>query len=191
MKNKKNLLKILKEDIVNDKKLPFLRANLVFGEGKTSSSIMFIGEAPGFSENIEKRPFVGKSGKLLTLSIENIGWKREDVYITNIIKRQPPKNRDPKLEEIKKYSSYLRREIEIINPKIIVTLGRFATKYFISDSEISRDQGKIFKVDNYIVFPMFHPASTFRSLKNSSEFKKNFKRLPLILKRIKNNNITT
>src|SRR3989338_5663970 len=124
-KNKIFLLKELAQEIENDKSLP-LKSNLVFGEGNPDCEVLFIGEAPGRDEDIQKRPFVGRSGQLLRKSIRELGWKEEDVYITNIVKRRPPENRDPLPEEIEKYKPYLTRQIEIINPKVIVPLGRFS-----------------------------------------------------------------
>ena len=123
-------------------------ANLVFGEGNIDCAVMFVGEAPGFNEDMQKRPFVGRAGKLLDECIVGIGWKRADVYITNIVKRRPPDNRDPLPEEIEAYKPYLARQIEIINPKVIATLGRFSMNYFLPLAKISNDHGKIFETGN-------------------------------------------
>ena len=122
-------LKKLEGEIAADKTLP-LKSNLVFGEGNPDCEVLFIGEAPGRDEDIQKRPFVGRSGQLLRKSIRELGWKETNVYITNIVKRRPPENRDPSPEEIEKYKPYLTQQIEIINPKIIVPLGRFSMNYF-------------------------------------------------------------
>ena len=145
--------------------------------------IFFIGEAPGLKEDQLVRPFVGRSGQLLTKTIESFGLKREDVYISNIVKRRPPENRDPLPSEIEAYKPYLKEQIEIINPKIIVTLGRFSMNYFIPTAKISRDQGKIFKVDNYLIIPMFHPAAALRGTTTLNQFQKSFKKLPTVLKK--------
>src|SRR3989344_2656448 len=110
--------------------LPLTPANLVFGEGDPDAAVLFIGEAPGFNEDLQKRPFVGRGGQLLNQLLTEIGWRRESVYITNIVKRRPPENRDPLPSEIAAYQPYLARQIEIINPKIIAPLGRFALNYF-------------------------------------------------------------
>ena len=181
-KKKEKQLEELKEKMLIDNKLP-LSTNLVFGEGRADAEILLIGEAPGLREDIEVRPFVGRSGKLLTVTLEEIGLHRNDVYITNIIKRRPPENRDPLPEEIEIYKPYLQKQIEIINPKIIVTLGRFSMNFFITTAKITRDQGKIFKIDNYLVIPMFHPAACLRATKVLMEFKKSFKRLPKIIEK--------
>ena len=102
--------------MINDKNLP-LQSNLVFGEGNPDCEVLFIGEAPGLAEDEQKRPFVGRSGQLLRKSIRELGWEEKDVYITNIVKRRPPENRDPLPEEIEMYKPYLTRQIEIITPK--------------------------------------------------------------------------
>lgn len=180
---KKQKLNLLKQEMINDKKLPLRESNLVFGEGSPSSNIFFIGEAPGAKENELGKPFVGRSGQLLTKMIESIGLKRGDVYITNIVKRRPPENRDPLPVEIEAYRPYLDKQIEIIKPKIVVTLGRFSLSYFIKNLKISEVQGEVFKFDNYLLVPMFHPAATFRRVIVLNQFQKSFKNLIHILER--------
>ena len=183
---KDKLLVELEREIAEDKKLPLLTANLVFGEGNSSTEILFIGEAPGQNEDIQKRPFVGKAGQLLRNLIKKIGWREADVYITNIVKRRPPGNRDPLPEEIEAYKPYLTRQIEIIKPKLIVPLGRFATNYFLPLAKITRDQGKIFRAGEWRVFPLFHPAAALRSPDMMKALEENFMKLPLALEQIKN-----
>src|SRR3989338_49255 len=139
-------LKKLEGKMRQDKSLQ-LDTNLVFGEGNPDCAVMFVGEAPGEQEDIQKRPFVGRGGQLLNKMLEKIGWKREQVYITNIVKRRPPNNRDPLPEEIAAYKPYLTRQIEIINPKIIAPLGRFSMNYFNEKLKISVDHGKIFRMN--------------------------------------------
>lgn len=175
--DKELLLQKLKIKMERDKKLPLLSSNLVFGEGSANAKIVFIGEAPGANEDREGRPFVGRSGKLLTTCLEEIGLKREDVYITNIVKRRPPENRDPLLEEIEAYRPYLKKQLEIIDPQIIITLGRFALNYFIHDAKISRDQGQFFKLDKSLLIPMFHPAAALRGTKVLNQFRESFKKI--------------
>ncbi|MEX1014696.1 MAG: uracil-DNA glycosylase [Candidatus Paceibacterota bacterium] len=177
---KEEKLKKLREEIINDKTLP-LKSNLVFGEGSGNADILFIGEAPGAKEDELVRPFVGRSGKLLNKFIESVGWKREDTYITNIVKRRPPKNRDPEPEEIEKYRTYLTKQIEIINPKIIVPLGRFSMNYFIPDRMISKNQGKLFLKDDRLIIPIYHPAAGLRSTKVLEDIKKSFKTLKTVV----------
>lgn len=174
--NKKEILEKLQAEIENDKALP-LKTNLVFGEGNPDTEVLFIGEAPGFFEDMQKRPFVGRSGKLLDKLINKIGWQRSDVYITNIVKRRPPENRDPFPEEIEAYKPYLSRQIEIINPKVIATLGRFSMNYFLPLAKISKDQGKVFWKDNRLIIPLYHPAAALRSTKVMEELEKSFRKL--------------
>lgn len=165
--------------MLRDKSLQ-LDTNLVFGEGSPDCKAMFIGEAPGEQEDIQKRPFVGRGGQLLNKMLEKIGWKREDVYITNIVKRRPPNNRDPLPEEIETYKPYLTKQISIIKPKVIVTLGRFSMNYFLPQAKITRDQGKVFKINSFLVVPFFHPAAVLRNPNLLDEYEKEFKKLPVI-----------
>jgi DNA polymerase len=173
-------LKALEAELLANKDLPLKPANLVFGEGNVNTQVMFIGEAPGFHEDQQKRPFVGRGGQLLNECIRGIGWKREDIYITNIVKRRPPDNRDPLPEEIAAYTPYLTRQIEIINPKIIAPLGRFSMNYFLPDAKISRDQGKVFEVGGRLVVPLFHPAAALRATHVLEALKASFQKLPAI-----------
>ena len=162
--------------------LPLRESNLVFGEGNINCDVMFIGEGPGYNEDRLKRPFVGRAGQLLDELIRDLGWKREDVYITNILKRRPPDNRDPLPDEIEAYKPYLTRQIEIINPKVIVAVGRFAMNYFLPDAKITRDHGRVFKVGERIVFPIYHTAAALRSPEQvMGELREDFKKLPKIL----------
>ncbi len=177
----------LKKEMEHDRSLQ-LTTNLVFGEGNPDCEVLFIGEAPGQNEDIQIRPFVGRGGQLLRGCIRDLGWKEEDVYITNIVKRRPPENRDPLPEEIAAYQPYLTRQIAIIDPKIIVPLGRFSMNYFLPEAKISRDQGKAFKyVDGNgkvrIIYPVFHPAAALRAPKMMEEFKKSLAKLPLAVKK--------
>ena len=176
-------LKKLETEIAADRSLPLLQSNLVFGEGDPDCEVMFIGEAPGLNEDRLRRPFVGRGGQLLDEMIRSIGWKREDAYITNIVKRRPPENRDPLPEEIEAYKPYLTRQIAVINPRIIVTLGRFAMNYFLPDAKIMRDHGRVFKAGDYLVVPMLHPAAALRSPQQVLPLlREDFKKLPRIIK---------
>ncbi len=174
-------LKVLEAEMAADASLPLREANLVFGEGSTDCEVMYIGEAPGFNEDRLKRPFVGRGGQLLNQMIESIGWKRADVYITNIVKRRPPENRDPLPWEIEAYKPYLTRQIEIIDPPVIVALGRFAANYFLPWAKITRDQGRAFRAGNRIVVPMLHPAAALRGTETMNLFREGFKKLPAIV----------
>ena len=174
---KKEQLETLRKELERAN-LPLKKtANLVFGEGSINCAVMFIGEAPGFNEDMQKRPFVGRAGKVLDEMITAIGWKRTDVYITNIVKRRPPENRDPLPEEIAGYKPYLARQIEIINPKIIATLGRFSMNYFLPLAKISNDHGKMFESENRIVFPLYHPAAALRATAVMNDLRYDFKKL--------------
>ena len=145
-------LKQLETEIVANRALPLQESNLVFGEGNINCEVMFIGEAPGVNEDRLKRPFVGRGGQLLDSMIIDLGWKRADVYITNIVKRRPPENRDPLPSEIEAYKPYLTRQIAIIKPKLIVTLGRFSMNYFVPEAKITRDHGHPLLVDGRTIF---------------------------------------
>ena len=181
-------LKKLAEEMAGDMSLPLREGNLVFGEGNPDCQILFIGEAPGMNEDREKRPFVGRAGQLLRKHIRALGWKEEEVYITNIVKRRPPENRDPSPEEIESYKPYLARQIEILRPKIIVPLGRFSMNYFLPLAKITRDQGKLFKADHYFILPMLHPAAALRGNENMAMFTETFKKLPKALEKANGNN---
>ncbi|MSU60687.1 MAG: uracil-DNA glycosylase [Candidatus Staskawiczbacteria bacterium] len=195
--NKSIELEKLKQEMVSDTRLP-LKTNLVFGEGNADCQVLFIGEAPGALEDELVRPFVGRSGQLLRKCIRELGWKEEDVYITNIVKRRPPENRDPSPKEIEFYKPYLTRQIEIIKPKIIVTLGRFSMSYFLPEAKISRDQGKLRRVEtrdefapsagDWYIVPMLHPAYALRGTRAMNIFTKSFKKLPSVIKTVKNEN---
>lgn len=183
MADKRTELKKLEAEIAADGSLPLRGSNLVFGEGSPDCDVMFVGEAPGVNEDRVRRPFVGRGGQLLDDTIRSIGWKREDVYITNIVKRRPPDNRDPLPEEIAAYQPYLARQIAIIRPMVIVTLGRFAMHYFLPDAKIMRDHGRLFTVGNYRVFPVLHPAAALRSpRKMMFLFEEDLKKLPDVVK---------
>jgi DNA polymerase len=175
-------LKKLEEEIMADAALPLRESNLVFGEGNIDCDVMFIGEAPGQNEDRLKRPFVGRGGQLLDRMIQSIGWQRPDVYITNIVKRRPPENRDPTPEEIAAYRPYLARQIKIIDPKVIVTLGRFSMNYFLPMAKIMRDRGRGFLVDGYLIFPVLHPAAALRSTEMMKALEEDFKKLPAVVR---------
>ncbi len=174
-------LKKLEQEMAADENLPLCEANLVFGEGNIDTPVLFIGEAPGQREDELKRPFVGRSGQLLDKLIGEVGWKRADVYITNIVKRRPPDNRDPLPSEIEAYKPYLARQIDLIDPKVIAPLGRFSMNYFLPLAKISRDQGKLFRTGKYFIYPLFHPAAALRSTGTLEELREAFKNLPKAL----------
>ncbi|TSA44511.1 uracil-DNA glycosylase [bacterium] len=170
----------LKERMAADVSLPLQESNFVFGEGSAESEVMFIGEAPGFHEDKFQRPFVGRAGKLLDKIINDIGWKREDVYISNIVKRRPPENRDPFPDELEAYRPYLTEEIEILNPKIIAPLGRYSMNYIIPDIKISDAHGKVFWWGERLVIPLYHPAAALRSTNVLKALELDFHKLKLL-----------
>jgi len=151
------------------------------GEGNPDTDILFIGEAPGFSEDQLGRPFVGNSGKLLDKMLLSISLSREDIFITNIIKHRPPDNRDPLPEEIKIYTPFLKRQIRIIQPKIIATLGRFSMNLFLPEEKISQAHGRLFQVGPYHIFPLYHPAAALRAGSILKELENDFQKLKAIL----------
>jgi len=145
------------------------RTNSVIGEGAQEAEILFIGEAPGFNEDKQGKPFVGKAGKIFDELLKSVGLKRKEIYITNILKCRPPENRNPKQEEIRACTFYLDKQMEIINPKIICCLGNFATEFIMKKFNlkekiqgISRIHGKVFSVNNLLgsvrIVPLYHPA---------------------------------
>jgi len=174
-------LKKLEAEIAADRSLPLQESNLVFGEGNLDCAVMFIGEAPGANEDRLKRPFVGRGGQLLDQLIGSIGWKRGDVYISNIVKRRPPENRDPLPSEIAAYKPYLTRQIEIINPRVVVTLGRFSMNYFLPDAKMTRDHGRVFSIEGRLVYPVYHPAAALRSTEMMNVFREDMQKLPNVV----------
>lgn len=149
----------------------------VIGEGNLNARVIFVGEAPGKNEDEQGRPFVGRAGKLLDACLHSIGLGRGDVWIGNLIKHRPPKNRDPLPIEIKACQDYLTKQIEVINPAIIVTLGRFSFNYFFPDDKIGAERGKLKKFGNYLIFPVYHPAAALRNKKFLSTLQDDFLQL--------------
>jgi uracil-DNA glycosylase len=139
--------------------------NLVPGEGSATAPVMLVGEAPGASEDESGRPFVGRAGKLLDGLLEDAGLKREDVFITNVVKARPPGNRDPRADEVAHHLPWLEAQIEAIEPKLIVPLGRHALNRFAPDVKITEAHGRVLERDGRRLFPMFHPAAALRNPK--------------------------
>ena len=155
------------------------------GEGPATASVVFIGEAPGFHETVERRPFVGRSGKLFRKVMDEVGLDETEVYITNIVKARPPENRDPSPQEIRAYKPFLDREIELIKPRLIVTLGRFSMAKFLPDVKISQVHGRLHKVVwngiMHYVLPMYHPAAALRATKVKKSFITDFGKIQKII----------
>lgn len=160
--------------------------NAVPGEGNPDSDIVFIGEAPGETEDLTGRPFVGRAGKLLEETLSKIGYKREQVWIGNIIKHRPPQNRDPLPDEILSCQDFLSEQLKVLNPSLVVTLGRFALCYFYNEGKISRDRGRLIKTSRYNVFPIYHPAAALRSTEMLRDFTSDFLKIPQALKETSN-----
>lgn len=185
---KKEKLKKLKHKILKDKDLPLREGstNLVFGEGDPDPKALFIGEGPGYWEDIKGRPFVGNAGKLLDQLLQSIKVERRDVFITNVIFYRPPGNRDPKPAEILSFQPYIDEIIEVIKPKVIVTLGRFSMRKFLAGAKISSVHGKPHVVNwkgrDVMIVPMYHPAAALRNGLIMSQIKQDFLKLPGILK---------
>jgi len=201
--NKQKLLDDIEQSIKQNKvcnKLAKTANNLVFGDGNPDAEIVFVGEAPGKNEDLQGKPFVGVAGKFLDEMLSSINMKREKVYITNIVKYRPPNNRDPLPEEKKEFLPYLRSQIEVINPKIIATLGRHSMNCFLPDlqigqihgqpkrikiSSIATTEGKDYSV---IIMPLFHPAAALYNGSMRQTLIEDFALLPNVLKKITKDN---
>lgn len=189
--NKTDLMRSIRDEILVLKELPLYQYRTenhyfpVIGEGSHDAEIMFVGEAPGKNEAQTGKPFCGAAGKFLTELIESIGLTRDKVYITNIVKDRPPENRDPTPQEIQVYAPFLNRQIEIIQPKIIATLGRYSMayvmKYFDLDLEldvISKIHGKTFRAKasygHITIITLYHPAAALYNGGMRDTLKKDF-----------------
>lgn len=157
------------------------RKKAVSGDGPANAEIMFIGEGPGFHENEQGHPFVGAAGKFLDQLLAQAGVTRGDVFITNVVKCRPPENRDPQAEELDACDKYLERQIETINPSIIVTLGRFSMNKFMKGAKISQVHGEMRKVGDRYVIAMFHPAAALHQAALKPAILADFARLPELL----------
>ncbi len=193
MEDRTEQLRKIKDEIVAAKNSPLydfrVKNNFlpVIGEGDHYAKIMFIGEAPGKNEALTGRPFCGAAGHILDELLQSINIKRQDVYVTNIVKDRPPFNRDPLPEEIEFYAPFLIRQIEIIKPEVIATLGRFSMAYIMEkfglESElksISIMHGKVFFVGEIKIIPFYHPAVAIYNVHEKETLKKDFKILTLV-----------
>jgi uracil-DNA glycosylase len=180
------LLHNLKDQMEKDDSLPLKKGagKLVFGSGNTEAEILCIGEGPGRNEDQQGLPFVGQAGKLLDKLLLLAGLERKKVFITNIVHHRPPENRDPLPNEIESYGRYLDQIIKIIEPKIIITLGRFSMNKFLPDTKISEAHGKLFDLKKYSIIPMYHPAASLRNGKILEAEKKDFANLKDMLQSI-------
>jgi DNA polymerase len=185
--DKTTQLSNLKDKIVSNnvcKDLASQATNLVFGSGNPNADILFIGEAPGKNEDLTGLPFVGQAGKFLDMMLNKIGLKREDIYITNIVKYRPPENRDPLPSEKMEFLPYLKAQIKIIDPKLIITLGRHSMNCFFPNLYISSVHGKLQKLGGRNFLPLFHPAAAIYNQSLKDTLISDFLEIPTILKTI-------
>lgn len=188
----------LKDKIVADDICPELArqaTQLVFGDGNPDAKIVFIGEAPGKHEDVQGIPFVGAAGKFLNEMLESIGMNRSDIYITNIVKYRPPNNRDPSPEEKKAFLPYLQAQLEIIQPKIVATLGRHSMNCFLPDLQISKIHGQPKRIKlkmkssssdvvEIVILPLFHPAAALYNGGMRQTLIDDFAHIPNVIKAI-------
>jgi uracil-DNA glycosylase family 4 len=161
------------------------RTQVVFGTGNPQASIMFVGEAPGFYEDRQGEPFVGAAGKLLTELLQSIGLERSDIYIANVIKCRPPKNRDPLPDEINTCKPFLLQQIELIQPKLVCTLGNFATQTLLERKVgITKIHGQVIHLKYFLVFPLFHPAAALHQDNLRVPLKEDFQKLKAVLEQM-------
>jgi DNA polymerase len=158
------------------------RKNAVPGEGSVRAELMLIGEGPGYHEDQQGRPFVGPSGQFLNELLANAGYRREEVFIANVVKCRPPGNRDPLPEEMQACSQYLERQISLINPRVIVTLGRFSMARWFPGQKISAIHGQAKRVGGRTIVAMFHPAAALHQPKLREAIEEDFRRLREIVK---------
>jgi uracil-DNA glycosylase len=186
-KNKQQLLDELKARIEQANVTPELKegaTQLVFADGNADADIVFIGEAPGKNEDEQGRPFVGAAGKFLNEMLEMINLKREDIYITNIVKYRPPNNRDPLPSEKDEWLPYLQEQLDIIQPKLIVTLGRHSMDVLLPGLKISQVHGQPKRYKDHVYLPLFHPAAALYNGGMRQTLIDDFALIPTILKKI-------
>lgn len=184
IKNLPDLQSLLEEKFAQ---LPLAKSkqDFVHGEGQQQAKIMLIGEAPGYYESIQRRPFVGRSGQLLRKTLDDIGLPASTLYISNIIKVRPPDNRDPLPNEILAFKPFLDKEIDLIKPKLIITLGRYSMEKFLDRVKISQVHGRLHSLKwqdkDLFVLPMYHPAAALRSTQLKQSFIEDFKKINKIM----------
>ncbi len=182
--NNQKLIENLHKKISNCRRCPLYKTanHAVPGEGDPNTKIMFVGEAPGRVEDETGRPFVGRAGKLLDQLLESINLPRRSVFITSVVKHRPPKNRQPKPSEVVTCKYWLDHQLSIIKPKLIVTLGRFGLEYFLPKVKISKIHGTIQKSNNnFMIFPLYHPAAGLRSTRNKLKLIEDFQKLKKVI----------
>ena len=167
--------------VCTDCALSTTRTNAVPGEGPPDAEIMFIGEGPGFHEDRQGRPFVGPAGKFLNALLESSGLGREEVFIANVVKCRPPNNRDPLPGEIAACRKYMDRQLELINPKVVVTLGRYSMARFLPNQTISKTRGRARMVEGRQVYPIYHPAAALHNGNLKRVIEEDFKAIPALV----------
>lgn len=185
---KQQKLNDLAQKIKDDNVTPELAASatqLVLGDGNPDAEIVFIGEAPGKNEDLQGKPFVGAAGRFLNEMLEMIDLKREDVYITNIVKYRPPNNRDPFPDEKQAFLPYLESQLEVIQPVLVVTLGRHSLNCFLPDLQISQCHGQPKRHKGRIYLPLFHPAAALYNGAMRQTLIDDFAAIPAIIEKIK------
>jgi len=183
--DKTKQLEKIAQKMINDDPLPELRAGakqLVPGNGNADADIVFIGEAPGAREDEQGVPFVGAAGKFLAEMLDGIGLKREDVFITNIVKYRPPNNRDPLPAEIEASLPYLMQQLRVIEPKLVIPLGRHAMNVFFPDFIISEAHGTPVQKEDLVFLPLFHPAAALYNGGLRQTLKDDFALIPQLIK---------
>jgi len=187
MANKQSQLDEIRDSILKNNVCPELAAEatqLVFGEGNPDAELVFIGEAPGKNEDLQGLPFVGAAGKFLNEMLAGIGLSREDIYITNIVKYRPPNNRDPLPEEKAAFLPYLRSQLEVIKPKVVVTLGRHSMDSLLPGLQISKVHGQPKRFNGQVYLPLFHPAAALYNGGLRETLIEDFSSIPRILAKI-------
>jgi uracil-DNA glycosylase family 4 len=180
---KEAALREIGQEVQRCQKCPLYQHALkgVPGEGDPDATIMLIGEAPGWHENQQGRPFVGAAGQFLEELLRSVGLRRDQVFIANVVKHRPPDNRDPMPDEIAACDSYLDRQVEIIDPKVICTLGRFSMAKFFPGERISRIHGVARRYGTRLILPFYHPAAALHQGSLRRTVEDDFKRLPAVL----------
>lgn len=187
--DKQAQLDALKQQILDKKVCPDLAAQatqMVFGDGPATAKIVFIGEAPGKNEDLQGKPFVGAAGKFLNDMLATINLKREDIYITNIVKYRPPNNRDPLPEEKQAFLPYLQAQLDIIEPLLVITLGRHSLNCFLPDLQISQVHGQPKRFKGHVYLPLFHPAAALYNGGMRQTLIDDFAKIPQIMELIIN-----
>lgn len=185
--DKQTKLEEIRKQIIDNNVCPELAATatqLVFGEGNLDTQVVFIGEAPGKNEDLQGRPFVGAAGKLLDELLATIEMKRTDIYITNIVKYRPPNNRDPFPDEKEAFLPYLQAQLAVIQPELVVTLGRHSMNCFLPDLQISKVHGQPKRYKGMVYLPLFHPAAALYNGAMRQTLIDDFSSIPIIIKKI-------